>query len=292
MAPTARPSTTPDPTQLTNQAVQTLTRAVRAIQSRPPQPTPESLQSLYTLCEAAVASGPQTCQLLYDRIKMEIERQAGEIRRVLTAAEASEGAEERWMGLCEEEGKRFLQQMLLVRSIFLQLDRTWVLQTPGVLSIWFVHASVPCGKSSSYGDERRDLAVDIFEHSVLHDHGEVVQSRIQQSLTQLVLRERFVATTSICPTRTTRLTLLLQTRQPGPAPSLPLLPPLPPHFLLSLLRLTLRSPNHEIDALFLPGRSAGGPRRTRLVGIPQAGLEAASGGGRALRISARRRVEG
>ncbi|GAA6006265.1 cullin family protein [Rhodotorula paludigena] len=171
LKPKTRPSTTPDPTQLTNQAVQTLTRAVRAIQSRPPQPTPESLQSLYTLCEAAVASGPQTCQLLYDRIKMEIERQAGEIRRVLTAAEASEGAEERWMGLCEEEGKRFLQQMLLVRSIFLQLDRTWVLQTPGVLSIW-------------------DLAVDIFEHSVLHDHGEVVQSRVQQSLTQLVLRER------------------------------------------------------------------------------------------------------
>lgn len=69
---------------------------------------------------------------------MEIERQAGEIRRVLLSAENDEtaGKEESWLGAFDKEGKQFLNQMLLVRSIFLQLDRTYVLQSPALLSIW------------------------------------------------------------------------------------------------------------------------------------------------------------
>jgi len=68
---------------------------------------------------------------------MEIERQAGEIRRVLNnTGGTSTGTEEKWLKEFETEGKQFLDQMLLVRSIFLQLDRTYVLQSPGLLSIW------------------------------------------------------------------------------------------------------------------------------------------------------------
>lgn len=123
-----------------NQAIVNLTRAVRAIQARPPQPTPDSLQSLFTQCEMAVASGPQTCQLLYDRIKMETERQTGEIRRALAGPGGDdtlmEGQEEHWMEQFQREGKQFLDQVLLVRSIFLYLDRTFVLSSAELLSIW------------------------------------------------------------------------------------------------------------------------------------------------------------
>jgi cullin-4 len=69
---------------------------------------------------------------------MEIERQAGEIRRVLLSDESDQmtGKEEKWLGEFEKEGRQFLNQMLLVRSIFLQLDRTYVLQSPALLSLW------------------------------------------------------------------------------------------------------------------------------------------------------------
>lgn len=89
----------------------------------------------------AVASGPQTCQLLYDRIKMETERQTGEIRRALVGSgdePLMEGQEEHWMEQFQREGKQFLDQVLLVRSIFLYLDRTYVLSSAELLSIWCV----------------------------------------------------------------------------------------------------------------------------------------------------------
>ncbi|GAA5882845.1 hypothetical protein JCM3774_006868 [Rhodotorula dairenensis] len=170
-----RPRATPaaDPAALVNQAVVNLTRAVRAIQARPPQPTPDSLQSLFTQCEMAVASGPQTCQLLYDRIKMETERQTGEIRRALGGVGGNEplmeGQEEHWMEQFQREGKQFLDQVLLVRSIFLYLDRTYVLSSAELLSIW-------------------DLGLDLFRHAVLGDPQ--VASRATTSILHLVERER------------------------------------------------------------------------------------------------------
>jgi cullin-4 len=69
---------------------------------------------------------------------MEIERQAGEIRKDLLKGEGDDGdkSEERWLQGLEGEWKGFLNQMLLIRSIFLHLDRTFVLQSAGLLSIW------------------------------------------------------------------------------------------------------------------------------------------------------------
>ncbi|BGP50287.1 hypothetical protein JCM10450v2_006203 [Rhodotorula kratochvilovae] len=165
--PRAAPAS--DPTSLASTALATLTRAVRAIHARPPQPVPESLQALYTLCEAAVASGPHTSQALYDRIRLEVERECAQVRRALAEGDVLDGDEERWIARFEDEGRRFADQMLLIRSIFLQLDRTYVLQSPGLLSIW-------------------DLGLDLFEHSVLADP--TVSSRITSCILQLVARER------------------------------------------------------------------------------------------------------
>lgn len=189
----ARSSAAPDRTALTNQAVLTLTRAVRAIQSRPPQPTPESLQTLYGLCEAAVAAGPQTCQLLYDRIRMEIERETGELRKILAGSADGmmhEGQEEKWMNEFEREGKRFLDQVLLIRSIFLQLDRTYVLNSAGLLSIWYVPLLLAERRASLTSIILRDLGLDLFQHSVLADEG--IAQRVTSCLLHLVEQERCV----------------------------------------------------------------------------------------------------
>ncbi|KAK4703819.1 cullin 4, partial [Phenoliferia sp. Uapishka_3] len=164
-----RTSVAQDPAVWTTQAIATLSRAVRAIQSRPPQPTPESLEALYSLCEGAVGRGPATGQILYDRIRMEIERNAGEVRRELLAQEAADGEEERWLGLLEGEWKRFLDQVLLVRAIFVHLDRTFVLQSTGLLSLW-------------------DLGLDSFRHSVIED--QQLSSRLTSALNAIIKRER------------------------------------------------------------------------------------------------------
>jgi cullin-4 len=70
---------------------------------------------------------------------MEVERETGELRKILAGSADGmivDGQEEKWMSEFEREGKRFLDQMLLIRSVFLQLDRTYVLNSAGLLSIW------------------------------------------------------------------------------------------------------------------------------------------------------------
>ncbi|BGP18529.1 hypothetical protein JCM10213_002958 [Rhodosporidiobolus nylandii] len=160
--PTAPPSSSAG---AVSQATTTLTRAARAILSRPPQRTPEGLAALYTLCEAIVASGPEGSEELYGRVRMEVERAVGEVRRSLTEGEEGES----WLKALEEEAKAWLQKMLLVRSVLLQLERTWVLQTPGVASVW-------------------DLGLDAFRLSVLED--EVISQRVTGSILQLISLER------------------------------------------------------------------------------------------------------
>lgn len=90
---------------------------------------------MYTLCENAVSSGASTAQSLYDRIRLEVERQTVEIRKELISSGA-EGSEEQWLAGWEAQAKRFLEQVLLIRSVFLHLDRTYVLKEPGLLSLW------------------------------------------------------------------------------------------------------------------------------------------------------------
>ncbi|KAL8293161.1 hypothetical protein RQP46_000855 [Phenoliferia psychrophenolica] len=164
-----RTSLPQDPAAWTTQAIATLSRAVRAIQSRPPEPTPESLEALYSLCEGAVGRGNGTGQILYDRIRMEIERNAGEVRKALLVPEVVQGEEDRWLTVLEAEWKRYLDQVLLVRAIFLHLDRTFVLQSTGLLSLW-------------------DLGLDSFRHSVIED--EQVGGRVTSALIAVIKRER------------------------------------------------------------------------------------------------------
>lgn len=68
---------------------------------------------------------------------------------------------EKWRSHCD--------QMLMIRSIFLYLDRTYVLQTPQVLSIW-------------------DMGLDLFRHYLLHYT--LVHTRIVEGLLMLIEKER------------------------------------------------------------------------------------------------------
>ncbi|KAI5475121.1 cullin 4 [Pseudohyphozyma bogoriensis] len=181
LKPKARPTTTQDGNTATLHSLTTLTRAVRAIQSRPPQPTPESLQVLYSLCEAAVAKGNETSQTLYDKIRMEIERYSGVVRGVLEERAARE-EDEGWLDGVRKEWEEWERGVLLIRSVVLGLDRTYVLRSPGLLSIW-------------------DLGSDIFRHSVIEHPS--ISPRLTSSLLSVIHTLRTSTTTS--PQSTTLL---------------------------------------------------------------------------------------
>ncbi|CAD6586280.1 MAG: Cullin-4 [Cyphobasidiales sp. Tagirdzhanova-0007] len=160
-------------TEFTAHALQTLTRAVRAILSTPPEPTPESLQALYTLCEGLVGASSgdvsknSTAQTLYDRIRIEVERKVGETAHSLNILDTANG--ETWLAEIQKIWTTFNEKMLLIRSIFLHLDRTFVLHTTSLLSLW-------------------DMGLDIFRHRIVEDTQ--IGSRISREMIKLVNRDR------------------------------------------------------------------------------------------------------
>ncbi|KDE09586.1 hypothetical protein MVLG_00481 [Microbotryum lychnidis-dioicae p1A1 Lamole] len=166
---TPRATPPPDPSIRISQAIVTLTRAARAILAV--QPTPESLQALYGLCQQVVVGGASYAQELYDRLKLELERGSSQLRRDLVqiVIPTTSRKNEDVLAQIDERIKQFLDQTLLIRSVFLYLDRAYVLPLPTLLAIW-------------------ELGLDILRHSVLAD--EAIAERITSALINLIVRER------------------------------------------------------------------------------------------------------
>lgn len=165
--------------EFANQALATFTRSIRAICAVPPEPTPESFSTLYSLCEGCISratpssasasvsgasastssSANSLAQTLYDRIRIELERKVGDIKRTLSysttnpelASQSQQApdqqqqpkapqndAAEAWLKHVNDEWNAFSQQLSLIRSVFTPLDRTFVLARKDLLSIWCV----------------------------------------------------------------------------------------------------------------------------------------------------------
>lgn len=100
-----------------NASLQTLVRAVRAILSSPPEPTAESLQALYSLCEGLVGSGnpadtrtKTVSQTLFDRIKIEIERKVGETAGSLRSIDNADS--ESWLQALDTAWKAYTEKIV------------------------------------------------------------------------------------------------------------------------------------------------------------------------------------
>lgn len=110
-----------------------------------------------------VAQGAGPSQTLYDRIRIELERRAGEIHRFVSSPLAPssqkplsssleadpppatsidlgqpEESDEQWLARLDVEWKRWTEQILMIRSVFTHLDRTYVLKNPSLSLIWYV----------------------------------------------------------------------------------------------------------------------------------------------------------
>lgn len=92
------------------------------------------------------ASSTGIAEVLYDRIRLELERKVGGIKQSLThsinirssEADSTDDAAQLFLITLHDEWNAFARQLSLIRSIFTPLDRTYVLQRKDLLGIWCV----------------------------------------------------------------------------------------------------------------------------------------------------------
>ncbi|ORX91617.1 ubiquitin-protein ligase, cullin 4 [Basidiobolus meristosporus CBS 931.73] len=103
--------------------------AVKAVHES--QPVPDSLEELYKACENLCHH--KMANSLYRKLKAECEshvvEELGKLKNNITTNEI-------FLAAVDNCWKNHCRQMIMIRSIFLYLDRTYVLQTSGLSSLW------------------------------------------------------------------------------------------------------------------------------------------------------------
>ncbi|KAJ2870882.1 hypothetical protein FB639_004553, partial [Coemansia asiatica] len=109
-----------------------LKNAVQAIQNS--QPTPQGLEELYRDCESLCLHkfGSDVYAMLQSQLDLYVRKQLSEINsqpsNPLANASVLEQTRQFWTG--------YVHQLGIIKCVFLYLDRTYVLQTTGIASLW------------------------------------------------------------------------------------------------------------------------------------------------------------
>ncbi|KAJ1645975.1 hypothetical protein LPJ64_002488 [Coemansia asiatica] len=109
-----------------------LKNAVQAIQNS--QPTPQGLEELYRDCESLCLHkfGSDVYAILQSQLDLYVRKQLSEINsqpsNPLANASVLEQTRQFWTG--------YVHQLGIIKCVFLYLDRTYVLQTTGIASLW------------------------------------------------------------------------------------------------------------------------------------------------------------
>ncbi|KAJ3218002.1 Cullin-4A [Dinochytrium kinnereticum] len=106
----------------------------------------DSLEELYKACENLCLQ--KKASSLYTNLRAVCE---DHILKELERLKRGDYPKNGWLEALDECWKNFCRQQIMIRSIFLYLDRTYVLQTPGLAGIW-------------------DLGLTLFRVHVLGDH--------------------------------------------------------------------------------------------------------------------------
>ncbi|CAG8461144.1 8588_t:CDS:10 [Scutellospora calospora] len=106
-----------------------LQAAIRAIHNY--QPVNDSFEELYKACENLCLH--KMADRLYSRLQEECESHLLKEKEKL---DCNNSDDEAFLQVVDRCWQAHCEQMSLIRNIFLYLDRTYVLQTPGVSSIW------------------------------------------------------------------------------------------------------------------------------------------------------------
>ncbi|CAG8498901.1 7066_t:CDS:10 [Dentiscutata heterogama] len=135
-----------------------LQAAIRAIHNY--QPVNDSLEELYKACENLCLH--KMADRLYSRLQEECESHLLKEKEKL---DCDNSDDEAFLQVVDQCWQAHCKQMGLIRNIFLYLDRTYVLQTPGISSICDVRQKTLNGLLSLI---KRDRDGDEVNNSLLH----------------------------------------------------------------------------------------------------------------------------
>ncbi|RIB21246.1 Cullin family-domain-containing protein [Gigaspora rosea] len=136
--------------------------AIRAIHNY--QPVNDSLEELYKACENLCLH--KMADRLYSRLQEECESHLLKEKEKL---DCDNSDDEAFLQVVDQCWQAHCKQMGLIRNIFLYLDRTYVLQTPGISSIW-------------------DMGIELFRKHIMSSSD--VRQKTLNGLLSLIKRDR------------------------------------------------------------------------------------------------------
>ena len=139
-----------------------LQQAVRAIQNS--KPVASSLEELYKTCENLCHQ--KYGDSLYKKLSAECERH---VKDVLQTLLENNGAQDDFLEAVHTAWTKHCRQLIMIRSIFLYLDRTYVIQTLGVSSIW-------------------ELGLELWRRLIMQQ--DVIRTKVLDGVLELIDRDR------------------------------------------------------------------------------------------------------
>jgi cullin-4 len=139
-----------------------LQQAVQAIQES--RPVSSSLEELYKTCENLCHQ--KYGDSLYKKLTAEVE---GHVKKVVDNLLNSSTDRETFLEAIQTAWSDHCRQLIMIRSIFLYLDRTFVLQTMGVSSIW-------------------EMGLDLWRRLVMNQNE--IRSKVLGGVLRLIDRDR------------------------------------------------------------------------------------------------------
>ncbi|RUP46330.1 hypothetical protein BC936DRAFT_147076 [Jimgerdemannia flammicorona] len=157
-----------------------LQTAVHAIHRS--QPVSDSLEALYKACENLCHH--KLADSLYERLQTECELYIEEQLEILRRNNSDkqiylEAVNSCWLNHC--------RQMIMIRSIFLYLDRTYVLQTSGVSSLWDMGLGLFRGHIMLTDDVRKKTIEGCLLMIEKERNGETINRQLLKSLLRMFL---------------------------------------------------------------------------------------------------------
>ncbi|KAI8577434.1 hypothetical protein K450DRAFT_252413 [Umbelopsis ramanniana AG] len=157
-----------------------LKRAVHAIQNH--EKVPESLETLYKSCENLCHH--KMADRLYTRLREECEKHVQvELQKLSSNSKTGvfflETVSQTWADYCN--------QMIMIRSIFLYLDRTYVLQSSGIFSLWDMGLELfrsQLLQETSLRDKIVEGSIDVI---TTERSGDTINSSLLQSLIRIFI---------------------------------------------------------------------------------------------------------
>ncbi|KAI8363503.1 cullin-4B [Mortierella sp. GBAus27b] len=150
------------PKDYENETWKVLQQAVQAIQES--RPVSSSLEELYKTCENLCHQ--KYGDSLYKKLTAEVE---GHVKKVVDNLLNSSTDRETFLEAIQAAWSDHCRQLIMIRSIFLYLDRTFVLQTMGVSSIW-------------------EMGLDLWRRLVMNQNE--IRSKVLGGVLRLIDRDR------------------------------------------------------------------------------------------------------